>query len=149
MNDFRAQPAKAVRAATAEIDQRHDCRTEQQRIDAVKIVIVTLENLAERLAVVGRRNAGNPRTEVLQLGIIRSYPQRYLATVQDRVISERSYVGSSLSRLEVALSNLSATRDNYLQAAARIMDGHYTTPHHSLEFASLHWSLRFVLAESP
>ena len=111
LDDFRAQPAKSVRAAAAEVDQRHYRRTEQQRIDAVKVVIIPLENLAERLAVIGRRSTGNPRAEVLQLGVVRPHPQRHLATIQDRVIrpaDARQVVGRNRRQGGDAISAVNA-----------------------------------------
>src|SRR5690348_14610700 len=53
--------AEAMRAARREVDQRDFCRTEEQRIDLVKVAAVALEDGREGLAKIGGGGAGHAR----------------------------------------------------------------------------------------
>src|SRR5437868_1696577 len=54
MNHPRQRVTEAKRIARVDVHQRYDRGAEQQRIDLIKIAAIVLENLGERLAVIGR-----------------------------------------------------------------------------------------------
>ena len=88
-NDFeniRSQFAEAVRLAAGQIDQRHDGRAEQQRIDLVKVAAVALEDRSERLAEVARGAAWHLRSDLREPGVVIADPQRHFAAIEDRVV---------------------------------------------------------------
>lgn len=84
--DVEGKLAELKLVSRFDIVQSHFSGTEQQRVDAIKVMVVAGEYLCERPAKVRRRTARYSRPDFFQRFIVTGHFQSYAPTIQDRVI---------------------------------------------------------------
>src|SRR5579875_202998 len=70
----------------AQIMQDDPSRRKEQRIDAVKIVLVACKNLGKGSAMIGRSRGRHFGADFCQLLVIGADPQHSLAAIEDSVV---------------------------------------------------------------